>query len=98
MLAALRPQVAEIVFTMPGSPRALPAESLLPLWPGARAQPDVAEALDMARRSAREVGGLVVACGSLFLVAEIRRLLGGEESDPIATADPPATWKPAAAQ
>ncbi|MSP60627.1 MAG: bifunctional folylpolyglutamate synthase/dihydrofolate synthase [Myxococcales bacterium] len=90
LLAPLLPLAARVVCTRPDSPRALAASelaaqvaALAPALPVESVQAP-AEALACARRG----GGLVVACGSLLLVGELRRLVTGEESDPVTVADP----------
>ena len=48
---------------------------------------DPAAALDEARRRAGP-GGLVVVCGSMFLVGQLRARVLGEPVDPLPTSDP----------
>jgi dihydrofolate synthase/folylpolyglutamate synthase len=70
MLAALRPLGDEVIFTAPSTGRAAPAATLAALWGGgATTAPDVAGALELARRSAGG-DGVVVACGSLYVAGE----------------------------
>ena len=88
---------SRVVATRPASPRALPADQLAqkvnrlaPMVPIAVAD-DPADALVLARGLAR-LDTPVVACGSIYLVGALRRLVTGEAADPVAVADPlPAT-------
>lgn len=84
-LAGLAPNV---VFTRAvNSPRSADPEELSRLWaqagaPGARAVRQApSEALELALELGG-AGGSVVVAGSLFLVAEVRNLLEGEEGEP----------------
>jgi dihydrofolate synthase / folylpolyglutamate synthase len=92
ILQELGPLAHALVATRADSPRALPAEALA--LEAARfvsrraAIPDPWEALAEARRLA--AGGLVVACGSIFLVGPLRARLLGEPVDPRRTSDPVA--------
>ena len=70
MLAVLRTAALEPVFTAVALPRAMPAEELARRWgEGARTAHGVAAALEAARALAGG-DGLVVACGSLYVVGE----------------------------
>jgi dihydrofolate synthase/folylpolyglutamate synthase len=88
---------SRVVVTRPSSPRALPADQLaqqvnrlVPMVPIAVAD-DPVDALVLARSLARPETP-VVACGSLYLIGALRRLVTGEAADPMAVADPlPAT-------
>jgi dihydrofolate synthase/folylpolyglutamate synthase len=73
MLREVAPLAATVHFCAPDSLRAVPAEQLAALWPGT-AHRDVASAL----RSAQAEGGIVLVCGSLYLVGEARSVLLGE--------------------
>ena len=91
MLAALAPVAAAVVATRSDNPRALAPEGLAET---ARrhvadtvACDDPAAALDEARRRAGP-GGLVVVCGSMFLVGMLRARVLGEPVDPLPTSDP----------
>ena len=91
MLAALAPVAAAVVATRSDNPRALAPEGLAET---ARrhvadtvACDDPAAALDEARRRAGP-GGLVVVCGSMFLVGMLRARALGEPVDPLPTSDP----------
>jgi dihydrofolate synthase/folylpolyglutamate synthase len=89
MLEALRPVAARVLLTRAPTPRARDPQSLRALAPDAEIVPDVAQALARARTGP----ALVVAAGSIFLVAEVRRLVKGEPCDPISAQDPPAAQK-----
>jgi dihydrofolate synthase / folylpolyglutamate synthase len=82
ILAPLLPRVTRVIATAPPSPRALSAEALAALVPGAEIAPDLAFALRLAG------GDRVVVAGSIFLVGEARRLLLGETADATAVQDP----------
>jgi dihydrofolate synthase/folylpolyglutamate synthase len=83
MLRALVPHVERIVFTRSGNPRALPPATLASLWAqlgGAGAGEAVLEA-DPRRALARArelagAGGVVLATGSIYLVADLLRPAG----------------------
>ncbi len=74
MLERLAPQAASLVLTRPASPRALDPERLaaLPGLPPCRVEPDPETALDLALRAPQ---GLLVACGSIYLVGAVRQAL-----------------------
>jgi dihydrofolate synthase / folylpolyglutamate synthase len=76
MLRALGPACASVHYCAPDSPRAVPPERLAEIWPGV-AYASVAGALEGARARAG-TNGTVLACGSLYLAAELRALLTGE--------------------
>jgi dihydrofolate synthase/folylpolyglutamate synthase len=91
MFAALAPVASAAVITRSSNPRAIPPATL-----AATARAHIAEvateddpdtALDRAREAAAP-GGLVVVCGSMFLVGAIRARLLGETVDPVLTSDP----------
>jgi len=90
ILRALAPVAGALVATRSDSPRALPSAELAalatPLFAETAAVDDPAAALDEARRRAQ--GGLVVVCGSMFLIGPLRARLLGEPVDPRRTADP----------
>jgi dihydrofolate synthase/folylpolyglutamate synthase len=91
MLAALAPAAAAIVATRSDNPRALPAATLAAvagrLTADVAANNDADAALAEARRRAGP-GGLVVVCGSMFLVGMLRARVRGEPVDPLPTSDP----------
>jgi dihydrofolate synthase/folylpolyglutamate synthase len=90
ILAPLGPLAHTLVATRSDSPRALAPGALA--VEAARfvarrvAVDDPLAALDEARR--RAAGGLVVVCGSMFLVGPLRAQLLGEPVDPRRTSDP----------
>jgi dihydrofolate synthase/folylpolyglutamate synthase len=80
MLDALRPLTADVVFTAPATPRAAPAADLARRWgEPARTAPDVAAALATATTWAGS-GGVVVACGSLYIAGEALQAAGAVAS------------------
>jgi dihydrofolate synthase / folylpolyglutamate synthase len=89
MLALLAPHFDSLWLTRSSNQRALaPGElaALVPTGP-VQAVDDPRTALAGAR-AAVAPGGLVVVCGSVFLVGEIRAHILGEVVDPILSADP----------
>jgi dihydrofolate synthase/folylpolyglutamate synthase len=91
IFAALAPVASAVVATRSESLRALPPDALAiqarRFFAEVAAHDDVTEALGAARRLAGP-GGLVVVCGSMFLVGTLRARLLGEPVDALATADP----------
>jgi dihydrofolate synthase/folylpolyglutamate synthase len=91
ILEALAPVTRRLFATRADTPRAMPADELALL---ARKQGilDVAavedpwQALAEARGAAQ--GGVVIVCGSIFLVGPLRARVLGEPTDPHRTADP----------
>jgi len=85
MLGTLAPRARRIVLTTPASPRAKPPEELAALLgdrEGVFVEPDRTQALDRALALGGEV---LVACGSIFLIGEVRRGLRerfGDFGDP----------------
>ena len=88
ILEALEPALDRVVITQPGSARAVPADDLAAI---ARevfsddrvfVEPDVVEALERATQLAEEsgeyAGAGVLVTGSVVLVGEARRALGGD--------------------
>jgi dihydrofolate synthase/folylpolyglutamate synthase len=73
MLHELSPLAASVHYCAPESPRALAPAALARLFPGA-VHASVAEALAAARNE----GGVVLCCGSLYLAGEARAVLLGE--------------------
>jgi dihydrofolate synthase / folylpolyglutamate synthase len=90
ILSALGPLAYALVATHADSPRALPAAALAAeaarFFSRRAAVADPTAALAEARR--RATGGLVVVCGSMFLVGPLRAALLGETVDPQRTSDP----------
>jgi dihydrofolate synthase/folylpolyglutamate synthase len=80
-LVTALPYATVIATTVPGSPNSLAPDKLaVQLGPGARAIADPATALDLALTTARNSQGLLVVCGSLYLVGHVRaQLLGSNE-------------------
>jgi dihydrofolate synthase/folylpolyglutamate synthase len=75
MLAALSPYAARIVLTTPASPRAKPPAELAALLgnrEGVYVEADPGQALDRALALGGEI---LVACGSIFLIGEIRQAI-----------------------
>jgi dihydrofolate synthase/folylpolyglutamate synthase len=73
MLGALAPHAERIVLTTPLSPRAKPPQELAALLgnrQGVYVEPDLGQALDRALALGGEI---LVACGSIFLIGEIRK-------------------------
>jgi dihydrofolate synthase/folylpolyglutamate synthase len=93
ILAALASTAAAIVATRSDNPRALPAAKLAavakPLAGEVVANDDPDAALAEARARAGP-DGLVVVCGSMFLVGLLRARALGEPVDPVPTSDPVA--------
>jgi dihydrofolate synthase/folylpolyglutamate synthase len=93
ILAALAPVAQAFCATRSESPRAVPPETLAvtarDYFAEVAAHDDVTQALATARRLAGP-GGLVVVCGSMFLVGTLRARLLGEPVDALTTADPVA--------
>ncbi len=79
ILAHLAPHVRRFVFTTPESPRALDPASLAALLPARTPPPEILVEPEpgaaLTRALALADGRTVVACGSIFLIGEVRRLL-----------------------
>jgi dihydrofolate synthase / folylpolyglutamate synthase len=91
MFAALAPAASALVLTRSGNARACSPETLAALARGMFADVDIAPDADAGLAKARRLAGpdgLVVVCGSIFLVGAVRAKLRGEPVDPVATADP----------
>lgn len=73
MLRELAPLAASVHYCAPDSPRAIPPERLAQMHPGTAHSSAVA-----ALAAACSEGGVVLCCGSLYLVGELRALLVGE--------------------
>lgn len=73
MIGRIAPLVDRIVLTAPPSERARHPEEIAALLPGrtVEVEPDLGAALDRALSP----GGTLVACGSIFLVGEVRKRL-----------------------
>jgi len=86
MIGRLAPLVDRIVLTAPPSERARRPEEVAALLPGraVEVEPDLGAALDRALSP----GGTVVACGSIFLVGEVRRRLRERFGVPAAATEP----------
>ena len=88
ILAPLAPLVGRAVLTTPDSPRARPPAELAALLPPACetvAEPRREAALESALESRGD--RLLVACGSIFLIGEVRRLLRERFGVPQAAAE-----------
>jgi len=87
MLRELEPHAARLVVCSNANPRALPAGTLESLarqlgFADTRSEPDPRRALALARELARVEGGVVLATGSIYLIADLLRPQG---SGPAAT-------------
>ena len=80
MLALLRPMVDALVFTSVATPRALSVSELVQAH-GGEGRDDAVRALALARKRAGR-RGLVVACGSIYVMARVRAEVLGLRSDP----------------
>jgi dihydrofolate synthase/folylpolyglutamate synthase len=91
ILGALAPVAPDLVATRSPNTRALPSERLAslarPLFRQVVAEESPEAALDRARQLAGPTG-LVVVCGSMFLVGYLRARLLREPTDPTVTSDP----------
>jgi dihydrofolate synthase/folylpolyglutamate synthase len=76
-LVAELPPATAVIATRSDSPRAMPAEELARLVPGAQVEPSLPLALARAFELAREVDGAVLVTGSLTAVGQARGLLLG---------------------
>jgi dihydrofolate synthase/folylpolyglutamate synthase len=81
MLGALLPEASTAVFCAPPLGRAEDPAVLAAAFEGTHVARDVADAVRRAQRLAGK-RGLVVVCGSIFVLAPARALLLGIESDP----------------
>lgn len=87
MLGRLAPRAERIVLTTPASPRARRPEDLAGLLSGrtgVEVEPDLSAALDQALESS----GTLVACGSIYLLGEVRRGLRERFGVPAPASDP----------
>jgi len=77
-LVAALPGATVIATSVPESANTLPPGRLALEWgPGARPIADPETALDTCLRNARNAGGLLVVCGSLYLVGHVRAQIFG---------------------
>jgi dihydrofolate synthase / folylpolyglutamate synthase len=85
MLGPLARRARRIVLTTPASDRARPPEDLAALLPGRKVEvvPDLGQALDRALQP----GVKLVACGSIYLIGEVRKRLREKFGVP-----EPASW------
>jgi len=74
MLRILRPHVRQFVFTRAQSSRAKDPAELANLYPGSHVESSAAAAITYAQRNA-PAGCIVVVCGSLYLIGEVRGML-----------------------
>lgn len=81
MLDAITPHVEAAVFCAPAVGRAEDPAVLAAHVPGAKVAADPVAALALARRLARP-GGLVIVCGSIFVLAAVRAEVLGIAGDP----------------
>ncbi|MET0285500.1 MAG: folylpolyglutamate synthase/dihydrofolate synthase family protein [Polyangiales bacterium] len=81
MIALLRPHVDAMIFARAHTPRAEEAAALAERY-GGEAFDSVATALTRARKLAGK-RGLVIACGSIFLMTEVRARVLGLRTDPL---------------
>lgn len=86
MIGRLAPLVGRIVLTAPPSDRARQPGEVATLLPGraVEVEPDLGAALDRALVP----GGTLVACGSIFLVGEVRRRLRERFGVPASATEP----------
>jgi dihydrofolate synthase/folylpolyglutamate synthase len=78
-LVTVMPAATVFTTSVPDSPNALPPDRLALEWgPGSRPIADPDTALDAALGNARQVGGLLVVCGSLYLVGHVRARIVGQ--------------------
>ncbi len=82
MLPPLAARAKTLHLSPVASARSRTTSELAALWPAARAHADLGSALSAAESAAGADGGVVVACGSLFLVGEALAILKGEAKDP----------------
>lgn len=87
MLGRLAPRAERVVLTTPASPRARRPEDLAALLSGrtgVEVEPDLSAALDRGLESS----GTLVACGSIYLLGEVRRGLRERFGVPAPASDP----------
>ena len=80
-LVAALPAATVIATSVPDSTNSFPVDRLALEWgPGARPIADSETALSVGLANARNVGGLLIVCGSLYLVGYVRgQLLGTDQ-------------------
>ena len=79
-LKAALPSATVIATSVPESANSLPPDRLALEWgPGARAIANPETAINTALANARNVGGLLIVCGSLYLVGHVRAQLTGSD-------------------
>ena len=80
MMGKLQGFASDFITVSPDSPRALTNTALAAYLTErgctAQAADNVAEAVTMALKWAKETGGVVVACGSLYMASEVREFFG----------------------
>jgi len=77
-LVAMLPGATVFATAVPESPNSMEPARLAAEWgPGARPIANADAAYDAAVRNARNAGGLLLVCGSLYLVGHVRALLLG---------------------
>jgi dihydrofolate synthase/folylpolyglutamate synthase len=75
-LLSIMPNAAVFATNVPESANSLPPSRLALEWgPGARAVADPDSAIDAALANARATGGMLIVCGSLYLVGHVRAQL-----------------------
>jgi dihydrofolate synthase/folylpolyglutamate synthase len=80
LIAAL-PGATVIATSVPDSPSSLPVDRLALEWgPGARPIANPQTAFETALANARTTGGLLLVCGSLYLVGHVRALVLGSRA------------------
>ena len=91
MLGRLAPRARRIVLTTPASERARPPEELAALLPdraGVEIEPDPVRALDRLLAATDPAGATLVACGSIYLIGQVRRRLRERFGVPAPATDP----------
>lgn len=79
-LSAALPGASVFTTAVPGSANSLAPDRLAFEWgAGARAIANSAVAFEAAQANARQVGGALIVCGSLYLVGEVRSRIVGPE-------------------
>lgn len=94
VLAALAPVGRRLIATGNDSPRALPAAAVAQRAAGRFSEVTAVDDPWEALAQARAGGGLVLVCGSIFLVGPLRARLLGQPVDPHRTSDPLRASRP----